>query len=71
MNLPSLAIRLLTRVYACSVLPWSEIIREGDRTERAARHQVALGLVEVRRNPSRLAITVPGRIEHHRRRGRE
>ena len=46
-RLPSLAIHILNRVYACSVLPWSEIIRDGDRTERAARHLVHLGLIHV------------------------
>ena len=75
MNLPSLSIHLLNRIYACSELPWRIILAEGDRTERAARHLVALGLVRIEESrlhriaPYRvLAITAAGRGELHRRR---
>jgi hypothetical protein len=69
MQLPSLSIELLNRVYACSVIPWSEIQKNGDRTERAARHLVALDLVRIERWPDRqLQLTAAGRGELYRRR---
>jgi hypothetical protein len=75
MNLPSLSVHLLNRIYACSELPWRIILAEGDRTERAARHLVALDLVRVeesrlhRISPYRvLAVTTAGRRELARRR---
>lgn len=69
MNLPSLSIHLLARVYACSVLPWTEILRDGDRTERAARHLVYLGLIHVWPHRKEITLTAAGRHEMYRRRG--
>jgi hypothetical protein len=69
MNLPSLSIHLLNRIYACSALPWRIILAEGDRTERAARHLIALELVEVQRHAGRvLVLTGAGRGELFKRR---
>jgi len=62
MNLPSLAIDILNRVYACGAIPWAVILAEGARTEGAARHLVALDLVRIERWPDRhLQLTAAGR----------
>jgi len=70
-RLPSLSINLLHRIYACSVLPWSEIIKDGDRTERAARHLVHLGLIHVWPHHRELTLTAAGRVAVYRLRGWE
>ena len=69
MQLPSLAIHLLNRLYACGAIPWAVVLADGDRTERAARHLVALDLVRIERWPDRhLQLTAAGRGELSRRR---
>ena len=69
MRLPSLSIDLLYRIYACSVLPWSEILKDGDRTERAARHLVYLGLIHVWPHHRDITLTAAGRSAVYRLRG--
>jgi hypothetical protein len=69
LELPSVLLHLLHRVYACSTLPWRIILAEGERTEKAARHLVALGLIRVWTYPERyVGLTALGRGELSRRR---
>jgi hypothetical protein len=68
MRLPSLSIDLLNRIYACSEIPWAQIVKEGDRTERAARHLVYLGLIHVWPPRREVTLTAAGRGELYRRR---
>jgi hypothetical protein len=65
--MPSLAIDLLNRIYACSALPWHVIVAEGDRTERAARHLVHRGLIRVWPHRKEATLTNAGRNEVYRR----